>query len=122
MIKEHFRVIGMHRDTVDLTFLQNGFKVCFLPQFGSDEPDPDGTTILFSEFDDMREESKEINPEYEISEYDKLEILKALLCERLSCPISRGMRIAYSDVLEVLQELRREPEKQYEMEECKKCK
>lgn len=102
--KPHFRYTGMIRRDVELFFLQKGFNVSFKNQFGSDTPDPDGYDILYEEFDEGREYSKQQNPEYETSIDDKLRKLKSEIVERRSCPISRGMKIAYDDVLDLIED------------------
>jgi hypothetical protein len=104
--KPHFRYTGMVRDGVELYFLQKGFNITFKNQFGSDKPDKDGYDILFSEFDECREYSKQQNPDYETSIDDKLTLLQSAIQERLDCPITRGMRIAYEDVIELIEEVR----------------
>jgi hypothetical protein len=111
MSKPYFRNIGFQRDTVSIMFRQNGFNVQFEPQFGDDKPNPEGVNILYSDFDGVRQESKEANPDYEISEHRSLIRLYDKIKERLSCAISRGMRLAYDDVLdEIKEELRRSDE------------
>lgn len=91
--KPHFRYIGMNRSDVEILF---------------DKPNPEGYPILFSEFDELREESKQLNPDYETSIDDKLKILQNKIRERLDCQISRGMRTAYEDTLDLIKELREE--------------
>lgn len=100
--KPHFRYVGMVRSDVELFFLQKGFNIKFKNQFGSDIPDTDGYDILFTEFDEMREYSKQQNPDYETSMGDKLTKLVSRINDHRSCPISRGMRIAYDDVLDMI--------------------
>ena len=99
MIKPYFRCTGKRISEVTIMFSQNGFNVKFDNAFGSDKPNPEGYNVLFSDFDRVREYSKEINPEYLISEHRHLVILKDLIKDRLNCPISRGMREAYEDIL-----------------------
>lgn len=103
--KPHFRYVGKQIDSVELFFLWDGFNVKFNRSFGSGYPDPEGTNILFEDFDRIREESKQINPDYGISEHDKLILLTEQVKDRLDCPISRGMRIAYEDVLDLIDTL-----------------
>jgi hypothetical protein len=101
--KPHFRYVGKQMDDTEIYFLLDGFNIKFRNSFGSDHPDPEGTNILYEDFDRVREESKQINPEYGISEHDKLVLLEGQVKERLDCPISRAMRIAYEDVLELIE-------------------
>ena len=103
--KPHFRYVGFTDGGIEIYFLQKGFNVKFNPQFGSDKPDPDGYDVLFTKFDEVREYSKQSNPDYETSTGDKLTILQSAILERLACPITKGMRIAYEDMLELIGEV-----------------
>jgi len=104
MSKPHFRYLGFCRDTVSVMFKRTGFNVQFEPQFGGDAPNPDGVDILYVDFDRIRQESKEANPDYEISEHRSLIRLRDKIKERCSCAISKGMRLAYEDIIDELEE------------------
>jgi hypothetical protein len=104
--KPHFRYVGRYEGEVELMFLQKGFNVKFRNRFGDNKPDPEGTQVLFEDFDRLREESKQINPDYETSTDDKLTILQSAVLERLASPVTKGMRIAYWDVISLIEEVR----------------
>lgn len=105
---ERFHIVGMRRETTEIMFHQRCFNVKFHPQFGGDLPNPNGDSIPISDFFDMLEYSNQQNPGYIPSEYCQLALLENKIKERCSCPITRGMRIAYEDILEEISKCKNE--------------